>query len=514
VPIASNIAVGASARRSFLDLIRNTQRSFSGTGDDVLLVPTYWDYQLKLDWDTAPGHELVVFAFGSGDREEYVADGAGAIDQYLRTNDSDFHRVSLRYSHNIGNGFTHVFTPVVGYARTTLNEQGGLRFKNTETFDGQLRDELTWRSGTSKVLIGLDATARNDGITWGGLLARNDVPDLPPVDLSVVSTDDRVRLDTWRVTAALYTEGTLEPLDGVFLTPGLRVETYMLDEEPSFSLEPRFAGSWQIIPGEWGTLVRVAAGQVSRPPDPDELAVARDEGFDLPPQKALHIQGGVEQSLGDRLTMSATIFEMWRGQLTTKSPTFPVPERFGERAIYGGGSGHSTGFEALLRVGVPKRYFAWLTYSLTRNERTDAPGPYAQPSTYLSPSDTTHLLGVVGQTYLPWGFRFGARYRIASGMPEDVALPGGLFDSDTGRFTPVLAPKGSAHFPLFQALDVRVDWSTVLDWFELDLYADLVNFNTIFGRPTEGRLYNYDFSETQPRLGLPLIPAIGAKATF
>ncbi|HEY4221403.1 MAG TPA: TonB-dependent receptor, partial [Myxococcota bacterium] len=54
VPLSDNLAVGASARRSYLDVIRNIQRATSGTGDAVLLVPTYWDYQLKLDWDPAP----------------------------------------------------------------------------------------------------------------------------------------------------------------------------------------------------------------------------------------------------------------------------------------------------------------------------------------------------------------------------------------------------------------------------------------------------------------------------
>lgn len=514
VPLGPKVAVGASARRSFLDLLRNGQRAFSGTGDDLVLVPTYWDYQLKLDWDTAPGHELVVFAFGSGDREQYVADGSGALDAYERTNDSDFHRVSLRYSHNVGSGFTHVFTPVVGYARNTLVEQDGLRFRSIETFDAQLRDELTWRSGGARVIVGLDATARNDAIAFGGLLAKNEVRELPPVDLSVVTHGDRLRLDTWRVTAALYTEGTIEAIDGVFLTPGLRLETYLLEEVPHVSLEPRFAGSWQIVPGDWGTLLRVGAGSVSRPPDADELAVARAEGFDLGPQQALHIQGGLEQSLGDRLTMSATFFNIWRDELTTKSVGFPVPERFGERAVYAGGSGHSVGVEALARIGVPRRYFAWITYSLSRHERTDAKAaPFAVPYPYVSPSDTTHLLGLVGQVYLPWGFRVGARYRVATGMPEG-GVAGALFDTDTGRSEPLPAPPGSARLPVFQALDLRVDWTTVFDLFELDVYADLVNVNTIFGRPVEGTLYNHDFSEAQPRLGLPMIPTVGAKATF
>jgi hypothetical protein len=299
----------------------------------------------------------------------------------------------------------------------------------------------------------------------------------------------------------------------VLFTPGLRVEGYLLDAEPHFSLEPRFAGSVELAPGDFGTMLKVGAGSFSRPPDPDELAALAARGEALAPQHALHVQGGVEQHLGDRMSFSSTFFSMWRDDLTTRSRSFPVPERTGELPVYAGGSGHSYGAEALLRVGVPKRYFAWLTYSLVRNERSDGDSPIAVPYAYVAPFDTTHLLGAVGQLHLPWGFRVGARYRVATGMPEDRVV-GAQLDADTGRYEPVWGPKGAARFPFFQALDLRVDWSTVFAWFELDLYADLVNLNTLFGRPIEGTLYNFDYSETSPRYGLPLIPTVGAKATF
>ena len=87
-----------------------------------------------------------------------------------------------------------------------------------------------------------------------------------------------------------------------------------------------------------------------------------------------------------------------------------------------------------------------------------------------------------------------------------------LYLTDSGRYEPVLEPRTAARLPFFQALDVRVDWSTVLPWMELTLYADLVNVLNLRGQ--EGTLYNFDFSQQTPRLGLPIIPAVGAKATF
>jgi hypothetical protein len=100
-------------------------------------------------------------------------------------------------------------------------------------------------------------------------------------------------------------------------------------------------------------------------------------------------------------------------------------------------------------------------------------------------------------------------------MPNNGDVAGAVFDADTGRYEPVPAPRGNTRYPLFQAFDLRVDWAYAFDWFELDVYADLANLNTVvFGRPQEDTYYGYDFSQTEPHYGVPLVPAIGAKATF
>lgn len=524
VPINEKIAVGASARRSYLDAIRGVQLGVVGSGDAVVLVPTYWDYQLKLDWDTAPGHEFVVFVFGSGDRESYVADGKGIIDAYTRENDSDFHRISLRYAHGIGDGVSHAMTLTFGYDRAFLDERQGLRFKNRDSGDVQVRDEWTWRTTSlmgrpTKIVAGVDLTGRVDGWNFGGFLADTGVRELPNPDLDGGVRERRSTMSTARATGAAYLEATLEPMNGVTLVPGLRLDGMVLDapDGPASyaNVEPRLAATWQLVDGPWGTLVRVGGGSSSRPPDADELAAAKEAGVALLPQHAFGLQGGLEQTLGDGLVLSSTIYAIWRDNLTTKAANFPVPDRAGTSPVVGGGSGKSMGAEFLLRFTLPQHAFAWLTYSLARNERfdddSDKGNTFTVPYGYPSAFDTTHLLGVVGQVQLPWNLRAGARYRIASGMPDN-AVASSVFDADSGRYDAVPAPKGSARFPLFQAVDVRLDWTTTFDWFELTAYADLINVLNL--RAQEGTLYNYDFTQTEPRLGLPTIPAIGAKATF
>jgi len=523
VPVNDKIAVGASARRSYLDAIRQGQIALAGTGDSVVQIPTYWDYQLKLDWDTTPGHEFVVFAFGSGDREENVADGNGSLEAFQRNNDSDFHRLSLRYTHAVGGGLTHALTVVGGYERATLDEEAGLRFKDRQSLDLQLRDEWTWRTETiggrpTKLVAGIDATARSDAFLYGGFLAATGERLLPTPDLDGGVRDRVATASAARGTVAAYLEGTIEPIEGVTLVPGVRVDSVLVEGKDGIdffvNLEPRLAGTWQLSDGDFGTLVRAAAGQTSRPPDAEEVAVMKTFGLPLPPQRAIHLQGGLEQGLGRGLSLSSTIFTVYRDNLTTRVLDFPVPARDGELPLATGGTGRSLGAEFLMRWVSPTRAYAWLTYSIARHERFDEKGSTLSAAVsypYLSPFDTTHLLGVMGQQPLPWGFRAGARYRIATGMP-DTPVQGAVFDADSGRYAPVFSPRTSQRFPLFQALDVRIDWSTVLPWTELTVYADLVNVLNLRGQ--EGTLYNFDFSQQTPRLGLPTIPAIGAKATF
>jgi hypothetical protein len=529
VPVNDKIAVGASARRSYLDAIRQGQIGLFGTGDSTVQIPTYWDYQLKLDWDTAPGHEFVVFAFGSGDREENVADGNGAIDVFQRNNDSDFHRLSLRYTHNVGSGLTHALTLVGGYERATLDEQFGLRFKDRQSLDLQLRDEWTWRTTSlggkpTKIVAGVDVTLRSDGWLYGGFLADTGDFLLPTPDLDGGVRTRVATASAARGTAAVYVEATVEPVDGVTIVPGLRLDSVLVEGptdaqgkgtiDTFVNIEPRLAGTWELSQGDFATSLRTAAGQTSRPADPEEVAIMAKHGVSLPPARALHLQGGIEQGLGEGVSLSSTLFAVYRDNLVTRAPDFPVAPRQGQLPVLRDGTGRSVGAELLLRYASTTGAYAWLTYSIARHERYDPKGsdsPLAVPYTYLSPNDTTHLMGVMGQMPLGWGFRAGARYRVATGMP-DTPVIAGVYDADSGRYAPVNAPRSSARFPLFQALDVRVDWSTILPLMELTLYADLVNVLNLRGQ--EGTLYNFDFTQQTPRLGLPVIPAVGAKATF
>lgn len=518
VPMGDEAAIGVSARRSYMDALRWSQRAFSGTGDDVMMIPTYWDFQLKLDWDVAPGHELVVFAFGSGDRELYALDGSATTEPYEELRDSDFARVGMRYRHLLGGGFTHTLTPVVGFERRDHDVLGGLEGRSRYTFEAQLRDELVWRDDSTRVVVGVDATARADYVEFRGDFAPPILRELPAADVDGQVRSQRYDDTALRGTVGLYAEGTFEPLEHLSLTPGVRLDAYWYRESPELSIEPRVAASYEALQGPFGLTLKAGAGVFARPPDPEDVVAAARYGRQLEPSKALHLQGGFEQALGALGTFSTTVFSITRDHVPIYAETFPASEHLLASPVAMTAGQLSRGVELLFRFATSKLGYGWVSYTLARHEMRDGAAAFAVGYPYAAEGDTTHLLAFVGQTKLPWGFRLGGRYRIASGMPHRPVV-GGLFDADAGRYLPVYAAKGSARFETFQALDLRVDWSTLLPWLELTLYADLVNVHSVLdpvlgNNATEALVYTSDYSSANEVKGLPLIPTVGVKATF
>ena len=66
--------------------------------------------------------------------------------------------------------------------------------------------------------------------------------------------------------------------------------------------------------------------------------------------------------------------------------------------------------------------------------------------------------------------------------------------------------------PLFHQLDLRIQKEWLFDDWKLALFLDIRN---AYNRQTqEGLIYNFDFSQNTPLLGLPIIPALGVRGTL
>jgi hypothetical protein len=67
----------------------------------------------------------------------------------------------------------------------------------------------------------------------------------------------------------------------------------------------------------------------------------------------------------------------------------------------------------------------------------------------------------------------------------------------------------SARNPLFNRLDVRVEKKWVFQSWRLALFLDIQNVYN--HQNQEGLIYNYNYRQSTPISGLPIIPALGLR---
>ena len=110
-----------------------------------------------------------------------------------------------------------------------------------------------------------------------------------------------------------------------------------------------------------------------------------------------------------------------------------------------------------------------------------------------------------------YGWEVGVRFRLASGSPSTF-FNGGIFDSDADAYIGLPGPVNEERLPLFHQLDIRVDKKFVFKKWILTVYLDIQNVYNF--RAKEFVRYNFNFTQRNYVMGLPIIPSIGIKGSF
>ena len=148
--------------------------------------------------------------------------------------------------------------------------------------------------------------------------------------------------------------------------------------------------------------------------------------------------------------------------------------------------------------------FAYLSYTVSRSERRDA----VDQDWRLFDFDQTHIFTIAGVYKLGRGWELGATFRLVSGNPT-TPIVGSVYDVRTDTYSPIPGPTNSTRNPLFHRLDVRIEKIWDFKSWKLAFFLDVQNIYN--NRNQEGTTYNYDFSESVPISGLPIIPALGLR---
>ena len=250
------------------------------------------------------------------------------------------------------------------------------------------------------------------------------------------------------------------------------------------------------------TTLKGGSGLFQQGPDLFDILLADDE-TKLRSARSFQNSLGAEQELSRNVTASLEGFFNLLDDLVSRSPDENGIVRYNNY-----GTGRIFGVEAMLRYENDERFFGWLSYTLSRSERTWAPG---EPSElfYL---DQTHILTVLGSYDLGRGWEFGARFRYVTGNLYTPCL-GSLFSSASTSYLCVPGPTTSERLPPFHQLDIRVDKRWKFSGFTLGAYLDLINaYNRV---NPDFIAYNFDYSSSRPETAsLPIVPSLGVRGEF
>lgn len=525
-----NTTVAIAARRSYIDAFLPTVLELAAgpTGQSIVVLPVYFDYQAKLHHKLENG-ELSLFLFGSDDNLEVASTGLGENADISIGTHTAFHRLSGRWLWR-GDGLTNVVQPFVGLSTSALalGADAGI---NDDTWSWGLREEVRAQPMDGiKVAAGIDYLG--DQTSNGGTIPLSlDVGGHPRlVQRTAVSSSFENTIT--RHSVGVWADAELELFPGVLVVPGLRADftrvsfaSDVLDDgtvtQPAevdlTSIDPRLALRFEVLPDS--TVLKASGGLYHQPPS--STALSPDTGNpDLLQPGALQAIVGVEQQLIEGLSVDV------QGYITER---FDLVQSAGGGGAGGGGgpgggggagadaiteladndgTGRTIGMEILLRQQLSKNFYGWVAYTLSR---TTVDTDKASDDQLLAAFDQTHILTVVAQGKLPWGFGLGGRVRYVTGNP--TSLPAGSFhDLDKGSYTAIASTAADTRQPDFFQLDVRLDRRFSFDDLAFTAYVDVLNATN--NANAEATLSDYRSNESSTVTGLPFLPVFGITGEF
>lgn len=523
---AGSWQLAAAGRRSYIDAIIPAlmpQDDAEPGTQRLSIAPVYWDYQAKAQRRSG-AHSFDVLAFGAHDTLELVQ--SGSTDEL----DSNFggamgwHRLLLRHRYDDGRvTITSSLTP--GYIYEDASQ-------SSSDLGRELENLVSWWTLDAREEISLKlhpAATLNAGLELelghAGLVFDTDYQTtLKPFPVPAGGEGDiqRIDLDASYVRHAYWTELVLQPTERLRIVPGLRVERFDWEHIQRIAPQPRLNTRYDVLAG---TALKAAYGWYEKLSEPVMIV----EGFGNPyldPERAHHLVAGLEQELPGQLDLDVSGFYTWRRRLPSPSDRVvyrdgqAVPERWDSS-----GRGRAFGVELLLRrpANPGNHFHGWLAYTLSRSTIEDASlNPQAAfqgaddplRDEHLSPFDQTHILTMVGQWTLPYGFEVGLRYQLSTGTPITPMDRGeSIYDADSGGYRVVPGSlTASERLPTFHRLDVRVDRTFTFDLWKLGVYLEVLNaYNH---KNVEAYAYDYRNRTRAPISFLPIIPTLGVKGEF
>ena len=487
-PVTNRLSVAVAAKRSYVDAFLGAIADKSQM--DIVAAPVYYDYQLLASWRPTDRDRVRTTIYGSADEMKLVLTKAQNQDPAFRGQMSQataFHRAHTSWEHRFDSIDQNLSVSIGPF------HMGG-QIGEQVAFDGRGYDinaRAEWRIRLGerlRLISGFDSTTLLAKMTYTG--PPNEQREGAPQVNRPIAGRDSVSLakDISIARPAGYAELAFEPLDRLLLVAGLRADWY--GELEQGSVDPRLVARYEL---STGTALKGGVGQFSQPPDyGDTLPLLGNP--ELAPSRAQHYTLGIEQTLG---ALSFSV-EGFHKRLRDLIVTGDVPGQ----GLVNGGVGRIWGVELSGRAQA-ERGFAYVSYTLSRSRRNDH-GLQWRAFDW----DQPHILTMAGSLHLGRGWELGSTFRYVSGNPF-TPVASSVYDASTDQYRPRYGGINTGRNDAFHQLDLRLEKQWRPSWGSLAAYLDVQNVYN--HRNQEGRVYKFDFSQSQAIPGLPVFPSIGVR---
>jgi hypothetical protein len=486
-----------SARRSYLDYL------IKRIDPDASFAFGFYDGQAKVVYDLSPAHQVSFTSLlgraAFNEDEENLDDN----DRQQSTSHAWLHAAGWRYTPGPRFVLTQrLYTTGVTY--DTRNPFG-------TTIDSASSLDVGWRADASfapgdRWLVEFGGDAQR--LTGESFFSRRLTATGPQVTLSAF--DERTS------AASMYAQARVALGSRLTVTPGVRADRWSLQDATT-------ASPWLTAELALGgrTRLRGGSGAYRQFADLDQVHGLRGGGTGLRPERAVHVDLGVEHSLRDDTRVTVTAYT--RSERDVLWPIGSEPHRLPDGRIAAGFAdapwvnawrGRARGFEALVRRDAPAGLSGWLGYAYGRHRYTQA----ATAETFPANADQRHTLSAYGtyrlsaRTGVSAKFRYGSNYPLLGYLAQPADAP--IVDGRPAYYT-VAAVRNGERLPPYARLDVRGDRAFNWSGRRLVLFVEVANVlnrenrrNVPFGIDRSGRVFNP--TETL----MPIVPSAGFVVEF
>jgi TonB family protein len=507
-PVGKHGAMALAGRRSYIDVFLDAFLPEPDPGSTLVVVPIYYDYQLRYDHHWPGVGKGSLFLVGSSDLLEVLSQDAEAEASLDLQSRVDFVRLIASFRRPLGDRLRLTLSPAIGRDQVrfggarTEGSPAATRFDITQNalgyrlrIDGKLRDWLILDTG-------IDLESR---VTRYQVLAplADDIRDFGAGEIEIPAEYLERSVDALEL--GLHADVALD-IARLRLIPGLRLDSHLLNGELHLTVDPRLVARYRL---REAVTAKAYVGLFHQPPQPEAL----DDRFGNPAvrsERGLHTGLGAEWQPIPHWTLDGEFYFIDRRnqvRFTDDVITDPETGDITPLNFNNEGTGDTVGFELLVRREVTRELYGWLSYTFSISRQAQSDSDDLDPT----PFDQRHTLNAVASYRPGRGWELGGRYRLATGRPDTPVL-GGTFDADLGSYVPLRGEFRSGRRKTFHQLDVRAEKLWTFETWMLGLYLDIQNVLNLENE--EGIQYDYRFRESAPITSVPIVPTLGVRGQW